>query len=400
MRRLLSVFVAVCLILSLFTGIFVTVPSARADLLEGDYLYNVSSGKATIIKYMGKGGKVTIPSTLDGYPVTSIGDDAFSMCMVLTSMIIPNSVTTIDDYAFSGCYELTSITIGTSVTTLGIAAFAGCYRLTSVTIPTSVTSIGIAAFTSCAALTSVTIPNSVTHIGTSAFEECTGLTSVSIGSGVTSIGYETFWNCPSLTSVTIPNSITRIGGEAFSGCLGLTAVHFIGNAPTGTTDMFKSCAAGFTIYYISGTTGWTNPWYGYPTATKTPKTVVVLQIGKSTFTVNGRSSALDSPPVIMNSRTLVPLRVLIETLGGRVVWSPSARTVDMFLGERSVDVFVGGNIGYVDDKAVAIDPANPKVVPVIINNRAFLPLRFVAESLALDVQWDATTQTITVICAP
>jgi hypothetical protein len=72
----------------------------------------------------------------------------------------------------------------------------------------------------------------------------------------------------------------------------------------------------------------------------------------------------------------------------------------MFLGEHSVDVAVGGNIGYVDDKAVAIDPANPKVVPIIINNRTFLPLRFVAESLALDVQWDATTQTITIIHAP
>jgi hypothetical protein len=65
-----------------------------------------------------------------------------------------------------------------------------------------------------------------------------------------------------------------------------------------------------------------------------------------------------------------------------------------------VDVFVGGNIGYVDDKAVAIDPANPKVVPVIINNRAFLPLRFVAEALGLNIQWNAATQTIKVICAP
>jgi len=109
---------------------------------------------------------------------------------------------------------------------------------------------------------------------------------------------------------------------------------------------------------------------------------------------------LEAAPIIMNSRTLVPLRALIESLGGRVVWSPSARTVDMFLGVHSVDVAVGGNIGYVNDKAVAIDRANPKVVPLIINNRTFLPLRFVAESLTLNVQWDAVTQTIAIIYAP
>jgi hypothetical protein len=404
MRRLLSVFIAVCLVLSLFTGIFVTVPSARADITEGDYLYNVSSGKATIIKYMGKGGKVTIPSTLDGYPVTSIGDDAFSMCMVLTSMIIPNSVTTIDDYAFSGCYELTSITIGTSVTTLGIAAFAGCYRLTSVTIPTSVTSIGIAAFTSCAALTSVTIPNSVTHIGTSAFEECTGLTSVSIGSGVTSIGYETFWNCPSLTSVTIPNSITRIGGEAFSGCLGLTAVHFIGNAPTGTTDMFKSCAAGFTIYYISGTTGWTNPWYGYPTAIEKDstkkQTVLVLHIGKSTFTVNGARKTLDSLPVIKNGRTLVPIRAIIEALAGTVGWDATTKKATVTLGKKTIALWIGKSAATVNGVSTPIDSTNAKVVPVIINSRTMLPLRFVTENLGATVGWDAATQTITIRYQP
>lgn len=135
-------------------------------------------------------------------------------------------------------------------------------------------------------------------------------------------------------------------------------------------------------------------------AVSSPKRVIQLKIGSTTMRVDGKAVPLEEAPIIMNSRTLVPLRALIETLGGKVVWSPSARTVGMFLGVHSVDVSVGGNIGYVDDKAVAIDPTNPKVVPVIINNRAFLPLRFVAEALALNVQWDATTQTITIIYAP
>ncbi|HZL82167.1 MAG TPA: stalk domain-containing protein [Candidatus Deferrimicrobium sp.] len=135
-------------------------------------------------------------------------------------------------------------------------------------------------------------------------------------------------------------------------------------------------------------------------AVSSPKSVIQLKIGSTTMHVDGKAVPLEAAPIIINSRTLVPLRALIETLGGKVVWSPSARTVDMFLGGRSVDVGVGGNIGYVNDKGVAIDPANPKVVPLIINNRAFLPLRFVAEALDLDVHWYPATKTITITYTP
>ena len=128
--------------------------------------------------------------------------------------------------------------------------------------------------------------------------------------------------------------------------------------------------------------------------------VIQLKIGSTTMHVDGKAVPLEAAPIILNSRTLVPLRVLIESLGGRVVWSPSARTVDMFLGEHSVDISVGGNIGYVNDKAVAIDPANPKVVPVIINSRTMLPLRFVAQNLGCAVVWTAATKTITTTYAP
>jgi len=128
--------------------------------------------------------------------------------------------------------------------------------------------------------------------------------------------------------------------------------------------------------------------------------VIQLEIGSTTMRVDGKAVPLEAAPIIMNSRTLVPLRALIETLGGRVVWSPSARTVDMFLGEHSVDISVGGNIGYVNDKAVAIDPANPKVVPLIISGRTMLPLRFVTENFGATVGWDAATQTITIRYQP
>src|SRR5450759_4016932 len=111
MRRLLSVFIAVCLVLSLFTGIFVSMPSARADITEGDYTYTVAGSNATITGYAGLGGAIVIPATLGGYPVTNIGDMAFYTCTALTSVTIPNSVTTIGTYSFVGCTKLASFTV-------------------------------------------------------------------------------------------------------------------------------------------------------------------------------------------------------------------------------------------------------------------------------------------------
>ncbi len=81
---------------------------------------------------------VVIPSTIEGYPVTSIGAEAFKGNH-LTSVTIPNSVTSIGYRAFRNS-QLISVTIGNSVTTIGEEAFAD-NQLTSITIPSSVTKI-------------------------------------------------------------------------------------------------------------------------------------------------------------------------------------------------------------------------------------------------------------------
>ena len=159
---------------------------------DGDFIFSDAT-KHFLCLYIGTGGNVSIPSTVD-----TIGVYAFHECYGLTSVTIPNSVTSIGSFAFVLCTGLTSVTIGSGVTSIGSFAFHGCTRLTSVTIPNSVTSIGKRSFCYCSGLTSVTIPNSVTSIGWAAFENCTHLTSVSIGSGVTSIGERAFYNCSSI----------------------------------------------------------------------------------------------------------------------------------------------------------------------------------------------------------
>ena len=91
-----------------------------------DFEYEVEDGKVTITNYTGKGGDVVVPDTIDGLPVTAIGDNAFCYCTGLTSITLPEGCTTIGYYAFSNCTKLTSITLPASLTTIEIGAFRGC----------------------------------------------------------------------------------------------------------------------------------------------------------------------------------------------------------------------------------------------------------------------------------
>ena len=210
------------------------------------FTYTIDSGSITITHYFGSGGVLTIPSTITGKPVTSIGDYAFSGTS-LTSVNIPNSVIIIGQCAFYGCTGLNNVIMGNQVANIGNQAFSNT-GITSIVIPNSVTNIGFDAFDSCwsltnatlvngitciqdytfngSGLTSITIPNTVTNIGIGAFSG-TSLTSVTIPNSVTKIGSWAFGFCTNLTQVAIPDSVTTIGDFAFYDCLNLTNITLV-----------------------------------------------------------------------------------------------------------------------------------------------------------------------------
>ena len=238
-----------CLCLAtLLCLIFLTTPKASAATY-GNLTYEVSNGEATITDVdTSISGDITIPSTIDGYPVTSIGNSAFSYCTSLQSITIPDSVTSIGSRAFIGCRSLTSITLPDGVTSIGKEAFSGCTSLTGIWMNSnnpnySSDDYGVLfnknktmLIAAPGAIVSYTIPDSVTSIGEGAFSGCTSLTSITLPEGVTSIGSYAFDDCTSLRSITIPDSVTSIGEGAFSGCTSLTGIWVNSNNPNYSSD--------------------------------------------------------------------------------------------------------------------------------------------------------------------
>ena len=276
--------------------------SFAQSFVVGGINYNVTSGNEVEVAPYNRrySGDIVIPETVnyDGtvFSVTAIGNEAFSKCYGLTSIVIPNTVKRIGRYAFYRT-EIKSVTIGNSVTNIEYMAFRECDNLTSVTIPNSVTTIdneafescdrlvsvvfgnnvatiGTAAFNGCSALTSITIPKSVATIGGTAFGGCNALSSIAvepgnpvfdsrdncnaiietsanilisgckstiIPNGVVEIGYAAFHNI-GITSIDIPNSVTNIGDGAFSKCSSLTSIVIPNSVTRIGASAFQDCS--------------------------------------------------------------------------------------------------------------------------------------------------------------
>jgi putative multiple sugar transport system substrate-binding protein len=123
--------------------------------------------------------------------------------------------------------------------------------------------------------------------------------------------------------------------------------------------------------------------------------VVQITIGSTKGTINGKEVALDQPPIIENSLTLVPFRFLGEALGAQIGWDPVKRTVSYVLGDKNIVLTIGSATAMVNGVKTTLDVA-PKILPT---GRTVVPLRFVTENLGAKVEWNATTRMVTVTVA-
>ncbi len=237
----------------LVPGIGATPPS--------DFTYTISGNRVTITGYIGPGGDIDIPQTIDDVPVTTIAANAFRGANHLSSVTLPDSVTTIGSWAFGWCLNVTNFSIGSGLNSMPIDALQTSRSLQNIsvhpdntryssidgvlfnksattlikypsgkqgpyTIPAGVVIIDHSALQFSHGLTSVTIPDTVLTISEQSFMSCYAMTDIHIGNSVRTIGRRAFDHCTNLTSVIIPNSVTGIVDHAFYACRALATVQF------------------------------------------------------------------------------------------------------------------------------------------------------------------------------
>lgn len=180
--------------------------------------------------------------------ITTIGNNAFSNCVLLTNINVPDGLRRIGESSFLACISLPSIILPPSLREIGDGAFESCEKLETVSLPASgleiiepfaftecgalanleipktVTTIGRWAFSGCIAIPKIIIPPSVRSIGDNAFSSNTALQELTLSEGLETIEEAAFSACESLPSVLIPASVKEIGGGVFSDCFKLKKI--------------------------------------------------------------------------------------------------------------------------------------------------------------------------------
>lgn len=121
---------------------------------------------------------------------------------------------------------------------------------------------------------------------------------------------------------------------------------------------------------------------------------IILQIDNPVMKVDNTDVPIDdsgTAPIVINDRTLVPVRAIIEAMGGTVGWDGSERKVTLELGGDTIMLYIDDTTAYFNNISSVLDTA-----PAIINDRTMLPIRFIAESFGFDVDWNGNTQEITI----
>ena len=293
-----------------------------------DGTYSIKAGDTIDLE------KIIIPAEYEGIAVTQISNEAFLGAENLTDVAIPDSITHIGQSAFKECMQLKAVRFeeNSSLKTIGGEAFSNCMTLLHINLPEGLIEIGDKAFYNCISMSNITIPSTLEKAGKEVFAFCRnlykftnkssteisfltafgqpdyyvkvhidkdgnvkyqdtnstkwimtdddflfrssegaytlvayvgsnetvtlpldydgntykyvrvyGIRNVIIPEGFTTIDEQGFMSCDSLESVVFPKSLTSIGKDAFSGCISLKKVVIPGNVTSITPSAFIAC---------------------------------------------------------------------------------------------------------------------------------------------------------------
>ena len=139
-----------------------------------------------------------------------------------------------------------------------------------------------------------------------------------------------------------------------------------------------------------------NSAYSNEASVTTPQQIKIkLRVGQTSYQVNGRTLVMDTSPIILESRTLLPIRFVAEALGAKVDWNEKDLKATITLENKRVELWVGSNTARVNGVQRPIDPDNNRVIPTIVPpGRTMMPLRFISEALGCKVDWNSQTREI------
>ena len=147
-------------------------------------------------------------------------------------------------------------------------------------------------------------------------------------------------------------------------------------------------------YADTGNSNYTNE---SAATTSGAETIIKLTVGETSYYVDSVKKTMDAAPIIMNNRTLLPIRYVAEAIGAKVAWNDRDRKVTITLKGTTMELWIGVNYAKVNGAFTFIDSTNTAVAPIIIEpGRTMLPLRFVSENLGAQVDWNASKKEITV----
>ncbi len=216
MKRTVSLLIVILLLLSMLTF-------AVAQETTDGFEYRIEKdGFATITGYIGTGGKIILPSEVEGIAVTKIRKGAFMQNETITSVVIPEGLLEIEDGAFNECGEITSIELPSTLLIIGKGAFQLCRKIQVLNIPEGVTDIPESALSGIFGMEVLTLPSTIESIGRYAMGY-TGFKKIILPDGLKKIGVQAFGSSD-LESMVVPNSVTTIQFATFSDCRELTSV--------------------------------------------------------------------------------------------------------------------------------------------------------------------------------
>ena len=280
MKKLLALLLTLVMAVSV-VSIVPTVSAEETVYTSGDFQYvKLNDKNIKITKYIGKGLDVVIPSKLDNYTVTRVGNDLFYYNRKVTSVSFPDSVKKLDSSPFYDLFEIKKVTFGKYVTEIPSFYLSYCYGIKSYTIPPQVTKVDYESFPSRLKTLIIgkglktygtdsfmgssflveeikvsrnnkyfsskdgvlynkkktkliaypggkktskfTMPSSVKTIVDSSFSDHKNLRNVIFTKNVKIIERWAFNQCEKLSSINIPKNITSIGWWAFHGCHSVT----------------------------------------------------------------------------------------------------------------------------------------------------------------------------------